>query len=58
MLALGFEVPDVLEAVGKGYEAARKTAQRYGRTDLLAALSAWKKADAERLRRARGLAWT
>lgn len=58
MIALGFEVPEVLEAVGKGYEAARKTALRYGRADVVAALSAWKKGDSERLLRARGIVWT
>lgn len=57
LLAYGFEVPDALEAVGKSYGAARKIAERSGRADVLATLSAWKKADAERLQRARGLAW-
>lgn len=57
LLGLGFDVPDALEAVGRGYAATRRLASRYERPDLVERLSAWKKADAERLQRARGLAW-
>ena len=58
ILALGFDVNDALLALGKGYEATRKHVLRAGRTDLADALAAWKKADADRLQRARGLVWS
>ncbi|QDP45507.1 hypothetical protein SEA_FUZZBUSTER_23 [Microbacterium phage FuzzBuster] len=57
LLALGFEVGDVLLALGKSYDAARKSVIRAGREDLNAAMQAWKKRDTERLLRAKGLAW-
>lgn len=55
LLALGFPVPDVLEACGRSYEPTRRLARRHGRSDLVEALSEWKNADAERLAQARGV---
>jgi hypothetical protein len=57
LLALGYDVGDVLLATGRGYEAARQVAKRAGRMDLVEVLSEWKKGDADRLMRARGLTW-
>jgi len=57
LLSYGFDVNDVLLATGQTYDAARKNVIRAARVDLAEVLSAWKKADTERLLRARGLKW-
>lgn len=55
--AIGFDANDALLALGMSYGAVRANAVRAGRRDLADALSAWKKQDAERLQRAKGVAW-
>lgn len=57
MLANGFDLGDALMALGRRYDTVRKLAARHGRSDLVDALSAWRSADADRLRRARGTFW-
>lgn len=58
LLAIGFDVNDALLALGRGYEAVRKSVLRAQRQDLADTLEAWKRADGERLQRARGERWT
>ena len=57
MLELDFDPGDVLLALGRGYDATWKLLYNSNRPDLLSRLVEWKKADAERLKRARGLYW-
>lgn len=58
LLSIGYGVPEILEAVGKSYDTTKKAVLRHNRPDLSARMSEWKRADNERLRRARGEIWT
>lgn len=57
LLGYGFDVGDVLAALGIDYDTLRRAVHRRGRHDLLPVLSEWSKVTVRRSLAARGLLW-